>query len=946
MKNLLNPKWLIVINIIPTVILLSLFYSQYNMIKSLLSTKTAVIWLDFSLILILFTIAQLIYTLYSIYKKYNISIFYAFFSLLIYTIFLYAYAQYTDELMPFSIPQWMINVDVVLYPGTFLMPTLVHSLFILVEFSSRKSRSSSSAWLSFLYGIAIPISGYVFLQVVLPLWQKTESSFDTNALMILLIVASILFLFFICRGIYILTNLNAQKLSKYTIFLKILIAIVFPIIGLLVNNGGFILNRSFGTSIFGNFSSIWFYIIVVINGILVCLPSIKNIHYRLLRFLALVTCFPYTLYFFLVFLPFLPLAVIAIIAAGAGFLMLAPLFLFIVQINELLEDFNALATTYSQSRLIACVSISLLTIPTCITIQYLHDRYVLNEALEYAYTPNYTKNYNINKQSLATTLLRIRQQKGRSNSFSEEKSPFLTPYYNWLVLDNLVLSENRINTLMDIFLGKSEKEQVPTIQTISKVKISKIASVTKFDQAQQAWISNIDLELTNPEKANLESYETEFILPEGCWISNFYLNIGNRKEYGILAEKKAALWVFSQIRNENRDPGILYYLTGNKIAFKVFPFSSLQTRKSGIELIHKVPINFKIDNKIILLGDSSTNRSDKIESINETVYLPVAEKARLKLIKRRPEYHFIIDVSKTCAKSKAEYVKRINNFISKNQINQQNIRLNFVSTFNEEIAYTNDWKDKLYRQSFDGGFYLEGAIKKILVENYTTNSSAYPIMVVVSNTLANSILQNDFANFKITYPESDDFYELDQSGNLYNHSLVNKPQQRLNTVQAIKNPAVYCWPDPLKTKAYLANDGQPSIIIGRTIKAGNLNAADKRDWLSGLNLHGMWLKSLINCEEYNQSQLKLIKQSMRTGILSRSTSYLVVENKAQKRMLKKKQDQILSGNKNLDPDEDTQRMDEPNLYILITLLMTLLLYRTRNKLNLLKKSTPIRSTFN
>ncbi|WP_293783032.1 MSEP-CTERM sorting domain-containing protein [uncultured Pedobacter sp.] len=937
MKNLLNPKWLIVISIIPSIILLLLFYGQFSIIKSLLKTETVEIWLNFSLTIMLLTCAQLAYTLFSRYKKYNISIFYAFFSLLAYTIFLYAYAQYADIIIPFSVPQWMINVDVILYPGTFLMPTLIHSLFILVEFSSRKSRSSS-AWLSFMYGISIPILGYVFLQIVLPLWKKPESSFDTNVLMILFIIASVLFLFFICRGIYIITKLNTLKFSKYIVFIKVLIAIILPIVGLLINNGRLRLTGNLGESIFGNFSSIWFYIIAIINGILVCLPSFRNVHIRLLRFLALAICFPYTLYFFLVFLPYLPLAIIAIIVIGAGFLMLAPLCLFVVQINELLKDFNALARNYSRTRLTAYTSIALLTIPVCITTLYLHDRYVLNKALEYVYNPDYAKKYNIDKQSLARTLLRIRQQKGRSNSLSEEKSPFLTPYYNWLVFDNLVLSENKINTLMAIFLGESEQEQVPAIQTTSKVKISKISSVTKFNQAQQAWISNIDLELTNPEQTNLESYETAFILPEGCWISNFYLNIGNRKEYGILAEKKAALWVFSQIRNENRDPGILYYLTGNKIAFKVFPFSSRQTRKSGIELIHKVPINLKIDNKIILLGDSNTPRSHKIESINGTVYLPAAEKAKLKLIKRRPEYHFIIDVSKTCATSKAEYVKRINNFISKNQIDQQNIRLNFVSTFNEEIAYTADWKDKLYRQSFDGGFYLEGAIKKILVENYTANSSAHPIMVVVSNTLAKSILQNDLANFKITYPESDDFYELDQSGNLYSHSLVNKPEQRLNAVQAINNPAVYCWPDPLKTKAYLANDGQPSIIIDRSIKAVSQNAIDKRNWLSGLNLHGMWLKSQINCEQYNQSQLNLIKQSMRTGFLSRSTSYLVVENEAQKQMLKKKQNQILSGNKNLDPDEDTQSMDEPNLYILITIIIMFFLCYSRNKLNFSSKT--------
>ncbi|WP_412468015.1 MSEP-CTERM sorting domain-containing protein [Pedobacter sp. KLB.chiD] len=935
MKNLLNPKWLIVINIIPTVILLLLFYSQYNMIKSLLSTKTAVIWLDFSLILILFTIAQLVYTLYSIYKKYNISIFYAFFNLLIYTIFLYAYAQYTDELMPFSIPQWMINVDVVLYPGTFLMPTLVHSLFILVEFSSRKSRSSSSAWLSFLYGIAIPISGYVFLQIVLPLWQKTESGFDSNALMILLIVASILFLFFICRGIYILTNLNAQKLSTYTIFLKILIAIVFPIVGLLVNNGGFILNRGFGTSIFGNFSSIWFYIIALINGVLVCLPNFKNLRLRLLRFLGLAICFPYTLYFFLVFLPYLPLSVVAVIAIGVGFLMLSPLFLFILQINGLHKDFTALCSAYSMFRLSIFAGLALLLIPALITVSYLRDKYILHEALAYVYSPDYEKNYNIDRKSLAKILAVVQQNKGRNNFFAKDQTPFLTPYYNWLVLDNLILSESKINTLEAIFLGKPTDRPIdPIAQVKGKVKISKISSNSKFDEKQQAWISTIDLELTNPETLNLESYETEFTLPEGCWIGNFYLNIGNKKEFGILAEKKAALWVFSQIRNENRDPGILYYLTGNKIAFKVFPFSAKETRKSGITFIHKAPVNFKIDGKSIFLGDNSTNHQVKTESINGSIYLPLAEKTKLKLVKRKPEYHFIIDVSKDHGTKKTNYIKRISNFVSSNQIQAENISLNFASTFNEQTAYSSDWKDKFNKRAFEGGFYLEGAIKKILIDHYKANRAAYPVMIVVSDSLENSILQNDFADLKIAFPEGDHFYELDQQGKLWRHSLTDQPKNRLNTVEKIRNPSVYCWPDLKNPKAYLAADQEASIIIDLRETNKELIPPSEKQWLSGLNLKGLWLKHQVNGKQSDVAHLDIIKTSMLSGILSPNTSYLVVENQAQKMALKKKQEQVLSGNKNLDPDEETQRMNEPNLDILILLLTVVSLYLFRDKINI------------
>ena len=61
------------------------------------------------------------------------------------------------------------------------------------------------------------------------------------------------------------------------------------------------------------------------------------------------------------------------------------------------------------------------------------------------------------------------------------------------------------------------------------------------------------------------------------------------------------------------------------------------------------------------------------------------------------------------------------------------------------------------------------------------------------------------------------------------------------------------------------------------------------------------------------------KHRHKSKIMTPVTSYLVVENEAQKAMLKKKQEQALSGNKSLDLGEDTQRMSEPGLWILIIL---------------------------
>jgi len=75
----------------------------------------------------------------------------------------------------------------------------------------------------------------------------------------------------------------------------------------------------------------------------------------------------------------------------------------------------------------------------------------------------------------------------------------------------------------------------------------------------------------------------------------------------------------------------------------------------------------------------------------------------------------------------------------------------------------------------------------------------------------------------------------------------------------------------------------------------------------------------------------LVKFSFVSKVMTPVTSYLVVENEAQKAMLKKKQVQVLSGNKSLDLGEDPQRMSEPSLILLTILLGLALWYREKRK---------------
>ncbi|MEZ5046905.1 MAG: MSEP-CTERM sorting domain-containing protein [Chitinophagaceae bacterium] len=924
MRNLLNPKWLFIINTLPIVVLFILFFGQFNIIKTLLDENNIRLWKSFGLTLGILGLLNFTYTVYLTFKKQNVSVWYGVLALLCYIPFVYLYGFHLDKIIPFSIPQWMISGNIFIYVGTFLMPTLAYSLFILVTHFTPETKEHK-AWVSFLIAISIPIVGYLFSQIILPLWQPIYSEFSVHAILILVIVATLVFLFFLVKSIFILATKKADVWQKYQLAWKIPIAIVLPLIGLSVNNGhlfnGFRGFSETNSGIFGDFNNVWFYILAVINGVLICLPNLDNKIYRLFLFIGRSITFAYTFYFFLVFLPFLPLSVVAIIAIGTGFLMLTPLLLFVIHTNELSKDFRYLKTLFSKKIIIGISLFGFLVFPVFITATYLKDKSVLNETLAYLYSPDYSKKYDIDKTSLQKTLNVVKHHKDKNNDvIFGIQIPYLSSYFNWLVLDNLTLSDTKINYIEKIFFGNpSIKVSSENIRN-NNVKITNFSSNSTYDKSQNAWKTWVDLEITNKsENTWFSEYATTIDLPEGCWISDYYLYVGNKKEFGILAEKKSAMWVFSNIRNENKDPGILHYLTGKKVAFRVFPFSKNEVRKTGIDFLHKEPLQLTIDNIQVELGNAEETKNEKIENEN-IVYISTQQKQTLKTVQRKPYFHFLVDVSKNKNKYSDDFTKRIEQILESNKPLAENAQISFVNSYVNTFLLANDWKQNFQSQTFEGGFYLERAINTTLFKTYKDKNKSYPVIVVVTDSFQNAVLDKDFSDFKFAFPESDLFYNLSDKGVLQVHSLIDNPTKQLSdSTNYSFDQAVFEFKLSDNSIAYLPNDNKPSIILKKDIFHTTETEIKEKNWHSALTMQAKWTSQILHPETSDKEWLNMVKYSFISKVMTPVTSYLVVENEAQKAILRKKQEQVLSGNKSLDLDEDTQQMSEPSLWILAIL---------------------------
>ncbi|MEO6818226.1 MAG: MSEP-CTERM sorting domain-containing protein, partial [Ginsengibacter sp.] len=301
MRNLLNPKWLFIINTLPIIVLFILFYGQFNIIKTLLDEDTIYLWKCFSWILGILGLLNFAYAIFLTSKKQLVSVWYGIIALLLYIPIIYVYYFNADKIIPFSVPQWMISGNIFFYVGTFLMPTLAYSIFILIAQLTPPNKEQT-AWKNFLIAIAIPVLGYLFSQIAFPLWRHVNSNYVLHGSLILIIVATLVFLFFLVRGIYIVATKKAVLWQKYQLAWKIPIAIVLPLLGLAVNNGYLLGGLGNDRTIFGDFNQFWFYALAVVNGILLCLPNTDNKLYRLILFIARSITFAFTFYFFMVFL--------------------------------------------------------------------------------------------------------------------------------------------------------------------------------------------------------------------------------------------------------------------------------------------------------------------------------------------------------------------------------------------------------------------------------------------------------------------------------------------------------------------------------------------------------------------------------------------------------------------------------------------------------------------
>jgi hypothetical protein len=211
-------------------------------------------------------------------------------------------------------------------------------------------------------------------------------------------------------------------------------------------------------------------------------------------------------------------------------------------------------------------------------------------------------------------------------------------------------------------------------------------------------------------------------------------------------------------------------------------------------------------------------------------------------------------------------------------------------------------------------------------------------MVAVTNQFENALVDKDFSDFKSAFPESDLYYVLYGNDAMEAHSLSGNPLSKADKSDTISfSHPVLDYP-LVNQHVYLPNNLQPSLIFKDDFIDVDEKQIREKDWNAASMLQAKWNEQVWHPNVSDGQWVNLVRYSFMAKVMTPVTSYLVVENDAQKAILKRKQAQVLSGKKSLDLGEAPQRMSEPGLWI-VGLLLTVILWRHNRRLH--KPTKPV-----
>jgi hypothetical protein len=819
-----------------------------------------------------------------------------------------------------NLPEWRQPLDYLIYSGAALIPAILHTITLYALGLTGKG-ALRNPWINLFIAFLLPLS--IYLVFTLGLFRGRGFNMNAEAIILTCGLLTVVFIYMLIRAAVIWAR--KYQWSRPGTLIKVVITAALPLGCLIFNNQGF------GTQsgIVGNFSNYWFYILALLNGLVISLPLSRWVSAKT-SFAVRVIMLPFSLYFFVALAPLLPFALLLSIALGLGLLLLTPTVVLWLHVISIREDILSLKGTLNYGTLVIAGLAAFLVLPASVHFTYLYQKAQIENALDYLVAPQQNK-IDYWEYALTTTVTDIRKHQSPQDFFlNGRKTPILDSWHNKVTLNGLQLSDANSQKISRIFLGKNLSEDEldrrlswTTRPENSQVKLTKLTAESSWNKDGKYWQSEVHLNMTNTDEG-MREYLTHFSLPNGSFISDYYLYVGDEKKKGILAERKAATWVYDRITRQRLDPGLFRYMENGELELRVYPFTGKVSRKSGFTIIHKQPFELTIDDQQLILG-SQENTSSAPQLVKNSLYIPAAAVKTLPLGKRKPRLAFILDMAENNYSVALKlYKKQIEDFLTNHPELQNKAEVLFVnhSIQRESLAEVNWERDE---HTFEGGFFLTRAIQTLLIKQL--EEDFYYVPVVLSSKLEQAVLENSFTQVSYAFPELDSFYHLPEkhTDRLTAYSLINTSESsKTNSLHVGSNSRTYQLPNG--KLIHIKNSAEDQVVPVSSPDA----PIPKNKWEEGLALRTNWQQAGLGLSA--ESWPKQVRQSFASQLLTPYTAYMVTEEAWQEELLKQKQEQFVNGHEALDSDTEIEEMPEPEFWLLLACVGAFYLWKKRKHL--------------
>jgi len=927
--------------VLPQLVLLWLNLRAWVLVRGDLSDTQRAIAMQLGLFEATLLICGLVGLAGWIIRRQNIGPWYAAGALVLHVSYLWFFLDNMDQLIPSAVSLWMLpETEIMFYQFSLIMPVIFLVLVGLARVETGLSRGADIG-ISFGLLVGIPVAAYIVGMVLSRLTRAFSFSWNGFQYLLIfgLIVATALVLVAFLKLLLRLHGaISCQRWSEWV--LPLAAGLAAPLGGLALNSG---------IPFPYDFQDVTVYVLTVLNGVALLIPFRAESRLSTAGWIARAIFFPFSLYFFLVFLPFFPLSLLAMIAAGAGVLILAPIFLLVIHGKLLMEQGRTLVQWYGLRRVVVLCAACLLVIPAVFLARCENDRRTLGRAVDTVFSPDYrTKSVGINTHRLSRALRHMEDVK--NGIFL----PYLTDTYSALVFRGLVLPDAKVDLIRRSLLGEAPLGRSDSslwgrgflgggFQGTRTTRGAGVTHDVKMGVPEVTGRATNDvmevevrLALENGNRNNGE-FVAPVTVPEGVLVSGFWIDVNGTNKWAQLREKKTAIWVYEMIRDmTRRDPGLFIYKDDNCLMLRVYPFDSGQRRRCGITFRFPAALQPVIriqDTQVALCTAEGTEPPSSImvsTSGSEALVVPQSAKKGLPQFVRPLAAHIILDRSATASVTVVQSVLLAKDVISSLPVSVQDIQVTWANYEQEDMPGSAKTREAALAMlglpvtlPYQGGFCPERVMARILLAERdkaaggaTLSASSAPVFVIVPSVGSSAVKLGGLEAFARLVPDMP-AYIVCSSGTWQRVSFEDGSTQTKLPGTLESAPVIAVRKG--KALELLPAAGDSGMVI---VPAG----AGQGEWEcwdpvqnafrsigqaarcadpvygAGVDLWGRHRALGLEPRRIDMELPGIVAKARETGIMVPETAFVVVETTAQEVTLARKEQQALSANHALEFD--------------------------------------------